>query len=198
MKDYKRLFYSAMACLKLSSKKRTEYFRKKHVFGSIGDRCNIQDRKLPLYPNLIHLHNNVRIASDVVFITHDGIHRMLNNSHLDEGGYLERVDCIEVMDNVFIGSGTHILYGVRIGTNVIVGTGSLVNKDLPSNAVYAGVPAKYICSFDDYVKKARTQSEAFKQKYGSAKFSGGSMDDQLAATIYEDFCKRKDKTAESR
>jgi acetyltransferase-like isoleucine patch superfamily enzyme len=192
MKDYKRLFYSALSCLMFSAKKRTEFFRKKHVFGHLGDNCNIQDRKLPLYPNLIHLHNNVRLASNVLFITHDIIHKMLNNRSLDDSGYLERVDCIEVMDNVFIGSGTHILYGVRIGTNVIIGTGSLVNKDIPDNSVYAGVPARYICSFDEYVKKARAYSEQFNTKYGTAKFSGGVMDDKLAALLYVEFCKKRE------
>lgn len=196
MKDFKRLFYSAFSCLILSSNKRTNFFRKKHVFGQLGEKCNIQGRKLPLYPNLIHIHNNVRIASDVMFITHDGIHRMLNNSGMDEGGYLERVDCIEVMDNVFIGTGTRILYGVRIGTNVIIGSGSLVNKDVPDNSVYAGVPARYICSFDDYVKKAKAHSEQFRNKYGITKFSGGVMDDKFAATLYEDFCKRRETTSE--
>ena len=191
MKDFKRLYYSARSCLILSSNKRTDFFRKKHVFGLLGEKCNIQDRKLPLYPNLIYLHNNVRIAAGVMFLTHDGIHRMLNNSHLDEGGYMERMDCIEVMDDVFIGTGTHILYGVRIGTNVIIGTGSLVNKDIPDNSVYAGVPARYICSFDEYMQKARKYSELFKNKYGITKFSGGVIDDKFAASLYEDFCKKR-------
>ena len=100
-------------------------------------------------------------------------------------------DVITVMDNVFIGTGTHILYGVRIGTNVIIGTGSLVNKDIPDNSVYAGVPARYICSFDEYMQKARKYSELFKNKYGITKFSGGVIDDKFAAALYEDFCKKR-------
>lgn len=150
---------------------------------------------IPLYSNLIYLHNNVRMASNVVFVTHDIIHMMLNNRECDDSGYksyIERVGCIEVMDNVFIGTGVHILYGVRIGTNVIIGSGSLVNKDVPDNCVYAGVPARYICSFDDYMQKAKAQSEQFKKQYG-IKRVGGMVSDKLAAEIYADFCKNKEK-----
>lgn len=44
---------------------------------------------------------------------------------------------------------------VKIGENVIVGAGALVSKDLEANGVYVGIPAKKICSFDDYVNRHR-------------------------------------------
>lgn len=93
------------------------------------------------------------------------------------------------MDNVFIGAGTRILYNTRIGSNVIIGADSLVNKDIPDNSVYAGVPAKYICSFDEYVEKAELYSKQFKEKYGCGKING--MDDALAKLLYENFLKEK-------
>ncbi|OPX18428.1 N-acetyltransferase [candidate division WOR-3 bacterium 4484_100] len=43
-----------------------------------------------------------------------------------------------------IGSSATILCGVTIGENAIVGAGSVVTKDVPDNAVVAGVPAKVI------------------------------------------------------
>ena len=188
MNSFKRLYYSIRSCFYLSPTKRTDFFRKKHVFGHLGEKCSIQDRMIPLYPNLIYLHNNVRMASNVVFVTHDIIHMMLNNRGDDNNkGFIERVGCIEIMDNVFIGTGVHILYGVRIGTNVIIGSGSLVNKDIPDNSVYAGVPARYICSFDEYLQKARKATEQFKKQYGPKR--GGVVSDELAAAMYEDFCK---------
>ena len=58
---------------------RTAYLKKKGVFGSIGEKCMIQSRKVPLYPELIFIGDNVRIASNVTFITHDVSHNMLNN-----------------------------------------------------------------------------------------------------------------------
>ena len=95
------------------------------------------------------------------------------------------------MDNVFIGSGTRILYNTRIGSNVIIGSGSLVNKDVPDNSVYAGVPARYICSFDEYVEKAKKYSDEFRKNYGIGKLTG--ISDTLAKKIYEDFVKSRGK-----
>jgi acetyltransferase-like isoleucine patch superfamily enzyme len=43
-----------------------------------------------------------------------------------------------------IGSSSTILCGVTIGENAIVGAGAVVTKDVPPNAVVAGVPAKII------------------------------------------------------
>jgi len=45
-----------------------------------------------------------------------------------------------------IGTSTTILCGVTIGENAIVGAGSVVTKDVPANAVVAGVPAKVLRS----------------------------------------------------
>ncbi len=51
---------------------------------------------------------------------------------------------VEVGSNVWIGYGACILRGVRVGDNSIVGTNSVVTKDVPANAVVAGVPARVI------------------------------------------------------
>lgn len=69
-----------------SGVKRTAYMKKKGIFGSIGENCMIQSRKIPLYPELIHIGNNVRIASNVSFLTHDVTHNMLNNLPKTIGG----------------------------------------------------------------------------------------------------------------
>ena len=66
------------------------------------------------------------------------------------------------MDNVFIGYNCTILPNVRIGENVIVGACSVVTKDLEPDGVYAGVPAKRIGSFNEYVSKC---SENLDGKY---------------------------------
>lgn len=51
---------------------------------------------------------------------------------------------VEVGSNVWIGYGACILRGVRVGDNSIIGTNSVVTKDVPANAVVAGVPAKVV------------------------------------------------------
>ena len=62
-----------------SGVKRTAYLKRKGIFGSIGDNVMIQSRKVPLYPELIFIGNNVRVATNVTFVTHDVSHNMLNN-----------------------------------------------------------------------------------------------------------------------
>lgn len=59
------------------------------------------------------------------------------------------------MDNVFIGTNTTIVGGVRIGPNAIVAAGAVVTKDVPPNSVVGGVPGRYICSFEDYLAKRK-------------------------------------------
>ncbi|MBH5329508.1 sugar O-acetyltransferase [Eikenella sp. S3360] len=46
--------------------------------------------------------------------------------------------------NCWIGGNTTILPGVTIGDNVVVAAGSVVNKDVSSNCIVGGVPAKHI------------------------------------------------------
>lgn len=50
--------------------------------------------------------------------------------------------------NVWIGDKVSIFGGVTIGDNVIIGAGSIVTHDLPSNCMAAGIPAKVIKSLD--------------------------------------------------
>jgi acetyltransferase-like isoleucine patch superfamily enzyme len=51
---------------------------------------------------------------------------------------------VRVGNNVWIGYGACILRGVTIGDNAIVGTSAVVTKDVPANAVVAGVPARVV------------------------------------------------------
>ncbi len=154
----KRMWHTLRLFTILSGAKRTEYYKKHNIFHSMGNNCSIMDRKVPLYAKLISMGNNVHIASNVNFTTHDITHSMLNNiqniASIGVGRkYTEKVGCIEIGDNVFIGSGTYIMYDVKIGSNVVIGACSLINKDIPDNCVVAGVPARIIKTFDEYLSK---------------------------------------------
>lgn len=181
---FKRLWQPFRLCTIRGSAARTEYLRKQNVFGSIGKNCTIQKRKIPLYANLIRLGNNVHIASGVSFLTHDVTNLVLN--HLDEkhyGQFQERVGCIEVGDNVFIGSSTRILYDTKIGSNVIIGTGSVVTKDIPDNSVAVGIPARVVGSFSDYVKKYQSFANYPAQLHPR----GQVASDELAKLLWKEF-----------
>lgn len=170
----------------LTSTNRTKYLKKKHIFGAIGENCNVMSRTVPLYAKLIKLGNNVRLASRVTFVTHDVTHVMLNSNPTLKGEkFKEKIGCIEIQDNVFIGAGSTILYGVRIGSNVIIGAGSLVNKDVLSNSVVGGVPARAICSFDDYIAKRRNE-EAYPDEL---ELGEETIDDATAQWCWNEFYK---------
>ena len=51
---------------------------------------------------------------------------------------------VRVGHNVWIGYGACILRGVTVGDNCVIGTNTVVTKDIPSNAVVAGVPARVL------------------------------------------------------
>ena len=51
---------------------------------------------------------------------------------------------VDVGANVWIGYGACILRGVRVGDNAIIGTNSVVTRDVPANAVVGGVPARIL------------------------------------------------------
>jgi acetyltransferase-like isoleucine patch superfamily enzyme len=51
---------------------------------------------------------------------------------------------VRVGHNVWLGYGACILRGVEVGENAIVGTSSVVTKEVPANAVVAGSPARLI------------------------------------------------------
>ena len=139
----------------------------KKIGVSLGKNCRILGRTdFGTEPYLIELGDHVCLGGrGTTFITHEGAHWVLkgkDSKYNDTFGYGR----IIVKDNVYIGSGTTILRGVTIGENVIVGACSLVNKSLPANAVYAGVPAKRICSLEEWERKFMEDMPAYdKENY---------------------------------
>lgn len=50
--------------------------------------------------------------------------------------------------NVWIGSNSTLLQGIRIGDNAVIGAGSVVTKDVPANTIVGGVPARILRQID--------------------------------------------------
>lgn len=63
--------------------------------------------------------------------------------------FAEWAEPVIIGDNVWIGGSVTILPGVTIGDNVVIGAGSVVCRDLPSDCVAAGNPAKVIKRIPD-------------------------------------------------
>ena len=51
---------------------------------------------------------------------------------------------IDIGSNVWIGYGACVLRGVKVGDNAVIGTNSVVTRDVPANAVVGGIPAQII------------------------------------------------------
>ena len=135
------------------------YLKKKQVFYEFGENCKWASRFIPAEPYLVKIHNNVRVAANVTFCTHDIIDGMLKNCSQyasDKDKYRFSMGTIEVFDNVMIGANSTIMYNIKIGPNAIIGAGSVVTKDVPEGTIVAGNPARVIGSFADLAKRRAT------------------------------------------
>jgi maltose O-acetyltransferase len=97
------------------------------------------------YCFLIEIGNNVTLAPNVVLLAHD--------ASLKQFLGLSKVGNVRIGNNVFIGANSVVLPNVTIGDNVIIGAGSIVSRDIPSNTIYAGNPARFIRSIDEIKAK---------------------------------------------
>jgi acetyltransferase-like isoleucine patch superfamily enzyme len=57
---------------------------------------------------------------------------------------------IVIASNVWIATGATIIGGVTVGENSVVAAGAAVTRDVPSNSLVAGVPAKVIRSLEEH------------------------------------------------
>lgn len=137
----------------------------KKIGMKIGENVNVWSPRRSLIdetrPWLIEIGNNVNITDGVKILTHGYDWSVLK--YIDARVY-GSAGKVKIGNNVFIGINSIILKGVTIGDNVIIGAGSVVNKNCESNSVYAGNPAKKICSLDEYKERMvmRQEEEAVK------------------------------------
>lgn len=98
----------------------------------------------------ITIGNNVKLGGNICIYDTDfhalnSVYRKNNK----EDGENTNTKAIIIDENVFIGAHSTILKGVCIGENSIIGACSVVTKDIPSNQVWAGNPAKFIKNMYD-------------------------------------------------
>ncbi len=109
----------------------------------------------------IEIGDRVTLAPNVHILAHDAsCKRVL--------GYA-RVARVVIEDDVFIGAGSIIMPGVRIGKGSIIGAGSVVTKDVVEGVVAAGNPARKITTTSEYYDKLKKQMKdetlVFQEEY---------------------------------
>ena len=86
---------------------------------------------------MIDIHDNVCIAANVHFITHDvSAITVKQYLRLPEDYVIDKVNSISLCSNCMIGAHSILMPGVRIGQNSIVAAGSVVTKNIPNNEVW--------------------------------------------------------------
>lgn len=134
---------------------------KKHGM-TIGEGCVISlDAEFEeAWASHIKLGNDVTIARGARFISHDAsTARALGAT---------RVGIIEIGDRAFIGAYCIVMPNVRIGSDVIIGSGSVVTRDVPDGTVVGGNPARPLCTTAQLLEKTKVKlknSPCFGEEY---------------------------------
>ena len=124
-----------------------EKFRKQGA--KVGENCFIQINKLASEPYLVEIGDNVGIAPGAALITHDGASVIFR----DEFPALRHFGKIIIEDNCFIGAGSIITAGVRIGKGSIVGPMSVVLRDVKPGSIVIGNPAIQVSTVEKYKER---------------------------------------------
>jgi acetyltransferase-like isoleucine patch superfamily enzyme len=101
---------------------------------SIHPRC-----QLMAYKGSIRIGQGVGIAQGCALYPYD--HRIDPGQPIRSQPLVSKGD-IEIGDEAWLGTGVIVLAGVRIGAGATVAAGSVVTRDVPDNAIAAGVPAR--------------------------------------------------------
>ena len=110
-------------------------------------------------PFMIELGENVYLAANVQFLTHDGSLSWLSRKMGLTDKRTEKIGKIIIGDNCFIGARAMLMHDVTIGKNCIVAAGSIVTKNVPDNSVVGGCPAKVICTIDEYLERNKHRTD---------------------------------------
>ena len=103
---------------------------------TIGETCKIQGS--------VYIADGCIIGNEV-FIGPNAT--LTNDRHPPSGG---KWSPVVVEDKVVIGANATIVAGVRLNTGCVIAAGSVVTKDVPSGEVWAGNPAKFLMTLEQY------------------------------------------------
>ena len=107
----------------------------------IGSSCFLSDEVLLDLADSIVLEDHVTLAVRAMILTHTNVGY---KDHPLQKRFPSFSKPVRIKKGCFIGANVVILPGVTIGENCFVAAGTVVVKNIPSNTVSAGVPAKVI------------------------------------------------------
>lgn len=156
--------YDFNATRPTEQERRQEMMRE--MFAEVGEGCHIEP---PLHANFgcrhVHFGKNVYANFNLTLV--DDTHIYVGdctmfgpNVVLAAAGHpvlpkLREMGCqynapIHIGKNCWLGAGVLVMPGVTIGDNVVVGAGSVVTHDLPSNVVAVGNPCRVLREVDGH------------------------------------------------
>ncbi len=138
----------------------------KEMFAEIGDGCYIEP---PFHSNWggAHVHFGKNIYANFNLTVVDDTHVYVGDytmfgpnvtiataghpllPELREQGYQYNAP-VRIGKNCWLGAGVVVLPGITIGDNVVVGAGSIVTKDLPSNVIAVGNPCRVLREVNEH------------------------------------------------
>ena len=115
----------------------SKYYRRRGA--AIGKRCVICSNLDLCDSFLLEIKDDVVISTEVKFVTHDWSASRVLSQKLSLWGK------IIIGNNVFIGEGSIVMYGVELADNIVVAAGSVVtNSFFESNIIIGSKPARKI------------------------------------------------------
>ena len=138
----------------------------KEMFAEIGEGCYIEP---PFHTNMgghhIHFGKNIYVNFNGTFVDDTHIYvgdctmfgpnvTIATAGHpilpeLREQGFQYNMP-VRIGRNCWLGAGVSVMPGVTIGDNVVVGAGSVVTKDLPSDVVAVGNPCRVLREVNEH------------------------------------------------
>lgn len=156
----------------------------KEMFAEIGEGCYIEP---PFHANFggKHIHFGSHVYANFNFTAVDDTHIYVGdytmigpnvvlataghpiNPELRQKAYQYNAP-IHIGKNCWLGAGVMVMPGVTIGDNVVIGAGSVVTKDLPSNVIAVGNPCRVLREVNEhdreyYFKDRKIEKEFFEE-----------------------------------
>lgn len=131
----------------------------KNLFHAIGENVYIEPNFFCEFGFNITIGNNVYLNHDMVILDCNEVTigndvyvgpkvGLYGANHaedpIERAEHIVYAKPIHISDKVWLGAGVHVLQGVTIGENSIIGAGSVVTKNIPANVIAAGNPCKVI------------------------------------------------------